>query len=462
MARPRDPLAKRNENETFTGAEVRRRVEKLAASKRAKVVRTDDEFDVRNLLHDIRPPMSSQTAYTWTIEQIQSARDDQMRGKFDKPAKMAKSMRTDDAIFVAWTNRLAPQIGLSVVVKGKGAIRKEGESLFGQEGVGVTPGAVSDVHEILVNHGVSIGINEWTPRRDGSRVDVKLRPWPMQWVRYDDVKRTLVTRIDGTGPEVPITHGDGRWVVFSKHEEEPWTKQACILPAALVWSRHALGHRDWVAASYSQSNSKVKGELPPEFAFFDKDGSLTPQALGFLEILKSAAGVEAMAAIVPPGAKMDYLTNPSTAYQIWTDLITNAERAAARIYLGTDGTLGAPGGAPGVDIMALFGVANTLGEGDLRCLTRGIREGVIEPWAAINFGSSEAAPTRDYVIPDADAQRTAIDFAERMDAFNAGVAAAKANGFLIDQAYVDGLAESYGVPAPTVAPTQADVLLPTT
>lgn len=450
MARPRDPLSKRNENETFTGSEIRKRFEKLAASKRAKKVRTGEEFDVRNLLASIRPPLTSQAAYSWTLEQIQAARDDQMRGKFDRPSKLAKSMRTDDAIFTAWTNRLAPQLGLSVVVKGKGAVRKEGEALFGQDGIGTTPGAVSDAHEVLFNLGVSVAVNEWSPRPDGSRVDVKMHAWPMEWVRYDDLKRTLVTRVDGVGGEVPITHGDGRWTVFSKHEREPWTKQACILPAALVWSRHAFGLRDWTAASYSQGNSKVKGELPPEFAFFDQDGSLTPQAVGFLEILKAAAGTESLAAIVPPGAKMEYLATPSNMHQIWTDITNNAERAAARIYLGTDGTLGAPGGAPGVDIMALFGVANTIGEGDLRCLSRGIQEGIIDPWCAINFGSSEAAPTREYVIPDADAQRVSLDFADRMDKFNAGIAAAKANGFVIDQPYVDGLVEAYGVPSPTL------------
>lgn len=332
------------------------------------------------------------------------------------------------------------------------SIGGEGEALFGAHGVGLRPETRQDILDELVNHGVAIGHNAHKPREDGSRVDIEVQHWPLEHVRWDDHRRTLMTRVDpATGmSEVPITHGDGEWIIFRKTLSDPWTKHAAVLPASLVWSRHAFGIKDWAAASYSQGNAKVKGELPPEFAFFDKDGSLTPQALGFLEILKAAAGVESMAAIVPPGAKMDILANPSTAHQIWTDIVNNSERAAQRIYNGTDAALGSPGGAPGVDILSLFGVSNTLGEGDLHALERGFQEGAIDVWAAINFGDSLLAPRFSYLIPNADEQTARTDYSARLHAFLDALEKFQALGLVVTPEYLALLAERYDVDPPGV------------
>lgn len=429
-----------------------------AASKRARKLRDAAEFDSGRLAAAVNPPKTNVGAVAWSLADIFSARDQQMAGRFYRAARLAESMRTDDALAVAFENRLAPQRCIPVCIKpAKGAraasISNEAEALFGQNGVGLRPETLADIHGCLVNHGVAFGVNVATPREDGSRVDVEMHAWPIEYVRWDSFKQCFVTQTE-EGPEEDIVHGDGRWVVFSEHEHEPW-KYGALLPAAVVWARHAFAIRDWSKASVSHGNAKVFGTMPEGVALQNEDGSLTDEAAGFLELLKAAASADTPAGIKPFGSEIDYLTNNSTAWQVWQELVTNAEKAAARIYLGTDGTLGTQGGAPGVDIQALFGVALTRVQGDLACLERSILTGVIEPWCAINFGDSTLAPSRVYEVPDADEDARRASFATRNQALFADVKAAKEAGFAMTPEYVADLAKQHGVPAPPIAAASA-------
>lgn len=431
-----------------------------APSKRARVVRSASEFDAGRLSAAINPPKTNTGAVAWSLADIFSARDQQMLGRFYRAARLAESMRTDDALSVAYENRLAPQRCIPVSIEpAKGAraasIANEAEALFGQKGVGIRPETIGDIHGCLVNHGVAFGVNVATPREDGSRVDFEMHAWPIEFVRWDSYKRCFMTQTED-GPEEEIVHGDGRWIVFADHELEPW-KFGAILPAAAVWARHAFAMRDWSKASVAHGNAKVIGKMTEGVALQKEDGSLTPEAAAFLEILQAIGAGDSPYCIAPAGSEVQYITNTSTAWQVWQELVANAEKAAARIYLGTDGTLGTQGGAPGVDIQALFGVAITKIQGDLATIERAILTGVIEPWCAINFGNSLLAPRRAYQIPDADEDARRASFATRNAAFLADLKAAKDAGLVLTQPYVDEIAKQHGVPtfALPVAPAPA-------
>lgn len=436
-----------------------------ARNKRARKVRQREEFDSVKLAAALTPPTSTQGVYSWSLANIRAARDAQLTARFALAARMAESMRSDDALFVAYQNRLAPQKCIGVeIVPAKGArgeaIAAEAEALFGAGGVGIRPDTLADIHGCLVNHGVAFGVVVQTPRLDGSRVDVEMKMWPIEHVRWDPLERCYMTRVDPGSPdndcaaygEEPIAHGDGRWVVFQNHDHEPWKQEACLLAAALIWARHANAIRDWAKGSSVHGNAKIIGELPEGYTID------SPEGAAYLELLRVVASVDTPYGIKPKGAGLDYIQNTSNAWQVWAELILNAEKAAARVYLGTDGTLGSQGGAPGVDIGELFGVATTLIQGDLAALTRGIQTGLIEPWCAINFGDSALAPSRRYMMPDADADAVRKSLSERQMAFFDALDRAERR-FTIDQDYVNKLAKDYGVVPPVlkvaapVAPT---------
>lgn len=392
-----------------------------------------------------------------------------------RPVQLAAAFRTCPALAAPFKNRLAPERVLGIeLVPAKGArgeaIAREGEALYGQKGVGFAPGARADILGCLVNHGIAIGVNAAVPREDGSRVDFLHSYWPLEWVRWyptwlneDGTRGALLTQVDPETPEgavesgspfstslVPIVHGDGRWTVYQQHQEKPWTQDAALLWAALLWAANAHANRDWSRGSTSHGNAKVVGEMPEGMALADESGQLTPQAKAFLDLLQAIASLDMPVGIRPAGSKTDLLTNNSTAWQVWKELADKTDKYAARGYLGTDGTMGSQGGAPGVDIAALFGVATTIVQGDLACMERGVREGVIEPWTAVNFGDSSLAPQRRYMIPDADTEAVIKAYGERSKAFHEDIEKRKAHGYVLDQAATTALAEKYDVIAPVL------------
>lgn len=428
-----------------------------APSKRARRVRSSSEFSIARLRSQVRTVTAAPRAYAWTLVDIVAARDDQLRGSFKRPAGLAESFRTDDALFTARENRLAPQRAIKVELRpckgAKPSTLAEADALFGQDGIAVDAETRRDIHSCLVDHGVAFAVNEITVREDGSRVDFAVKYWPIEWVRWDSVKRAFVTQIEGAAEEV-ITHGDGRWIVFRIGEHEPF-KNGTLLAAALVWARHAFALRDWAKGSVAHGAAKVVGEMPSGVALQKADGTLSDEAAAFLELLRAIGSGDAPVGIRPAGSKTEFLTNTSTAWQVWNELTLNAEKAAARIYLGTDGTLGSQGGAPGVDVQALFGVASTKVQGDLGAISRGLQTGAIDVWHAINFGTSIGAPRHSYLIPDDDADAARLSTERRRAAFFADMKAAREEGFAIDQKYVDDVARKFGIEPPSLPPPAA-------
>lgn len=459
----------------------------MGKKKRAAKIRKSDEFSPARLRRPPRPPALPSAAYSWTLETIMNARDAQIRGQFRTPVQLATSMRTDSALHVARRNRLAPLRCLGVAIKPgqgprAGAIAGEGEALFGADGIALSRETVASINGDLADHGVAIGYNDWTPRPDGSRVDLVHHVWPLELVTWDAQQRQLYTLVEpGTEPNggrssllQPIVHGDGTWVVYQAHELQPWRQDAAILACALVWAAHAFASRDWSRGSASHGNAKVIGELPAGTPLQDTDDdgnvSISTEASAFLDLLEDVAGLDVPVGIRPTGAQVEYLMNTSRAWEVWERLITATERAAARMYLGTDGTLGSMGGAPGVDIAELFGVATTVIQGDITAIESGIRTGIIEPWGAVNFGDSAAVPSRKYLITDPDEQRVREEEQKRRDetakneaAFCAAVSARRGAGFEVTQQWADKLADELGVERLQLAATQSSgiVLAPT-
>lgn len=479
MGRPRNPLSDRNRNKTFTGEEVRRAIETLGASKRAKVVRERADFDSRELQAVLKSPFIPPAAYSWSLPDIVQARDQQIVGRFRLPARLAESMGTDDALFTARGVRLAPVQSLDVeILAGRGPkadkIADEASALFGLNGIAISSETVTTIRAHLADHGVAFAAVTWRGRGDGSRIDPQLVAWPIEFVWWHVIQGCYYTQVrhldaeppdpptgglympsvaTGFMPLEPIIHGNGRWIVFSKAELLPHRLDAALLPASLVWARHAFANRDWNKGSSAHGNPKVVGELPEGTPLADAEGALTAEAAAFLTLVSAVASQESPVGIRPSGSKIDYMTNPSRAWEVWKELAEASERAAARIYLGTDGVLGAQGGAPGVDISQLFGVATSKIQSDLACIAKGLQTGLISPWCAMNFGDDVAAPTRSYVFPDADEMRVREDFGKRNGAFLADVKAAKDAGFTITPEWVAACAAQHGVPVPTLAAT---------
>lgn len=411
-------------------------------------LREKDEFAGANA---VAAPRREKGIFSWSLETIRLARDEQMRGQFKNPVMLARAMRTDDALFTAYHNRIAPQMAIEAILVAAPGARGERARAKALTSCIVPKATLAGIQGTLANHGIAIGYILQETNEEGTRTDFKLTEWPLEFVRYDETRECLVTRVRDGAAEVPIVHGDGRWVVFKKYDDRPWTQEACILPGSLLWAAHAEGIKDWASASKSHGQAKIVGELPAGMSL-QSSAALTPEAASFIQMLQDMVEGEIGAGIRPAGSKTDFLSNGSTAWQVFSELILDRKKAAAYIYLGTDATLGAQGGAPGVDISALFGVATTKIQGDFAAIQDGLRTGFYEPWTAINEGDSRNAPTLVYQIPDTDTEQQVEQLAKRRTAFFAALEQYTKAGMVVDQETVNKLAAEHKVCPPTLAP----------
>lgn len=420
----------------------------VALARFAGRIRTADDFPVANTAV-ATPKRRLLPNSDWTVEKIRLARNAQLRGDFHEPVRLAEAMRTDDALFTAHTNRLAPQEAIETKLIPSPGVRGEAVQRNALLGVVVQRTVLSSIHSALIDHAIAVGYIERETSDDGTAIMFRLKVWPLEFVKWNPFTEQLETTTREGGFRIPIIHGDGFWVVFKKYDVLPWTQDACLLPAAMIFPMHTLGISDWASASRSHGQAKILGKLPTGVALQGKDDSgavvLTPEAQGYLNMLQDIVSGDAGAGIAPFGSETDFLANGSTAWQVFAELIQNREKAAMRVYTGTDAALGSVGGAPGVDISTLFGVATTRIQGDFEVIEQGLNTGVYQPWTALNYGDSRLAPRFSYMLPDPDAEsKSAEQAAKRTRLFDALDRMRKLN-LTITQATVDALAADYGV-----------------
>lgn len=399
------------------------------------------------VVNGTRSPRRPVFTTSWTMEKIRAARDAQLRGDFKLPVQLAESMRTNDALFVAYHNRIAPQSSVGARLIGHDSARGLAvkNKCLRQT---VTPRSVlASIAGTLADHGMAIGYNKHIPDEYGTSISFRLTEWPLEHVKWNESLQLFETATEG-GPRVPIVHGDGRWTIFSKFEDRPFSKEAAVLPGSFVWAAHTEGLGDWANTSAAHGRSKIMGELPEGMVLQDEDGNLTPEAESFLRMLQDIVNGESAAGIRPAGSTTEFLEASSTAWQVFKELILNREKAAARIYLGTDAILGSVGGAPGVDISTLFGVASTKVQGDFEAIESGLSSGFYEPWTAINCGDSRYAPSLKYQLPDPDEDRKSDDEKKKLDRFFEIIEKMRTNGFEVNEEAVNDVAARVGLKNP--------------
>jgi hypothetical protein len=406
---------------------------------------------IKPTMHVTAPVRKQGGGYTWTLQEIRSARDAQLRGQFDMPVRMAEAFRTNDAMFVAYQTRVSTQSAIKLMWQPANTEPGRVACARAEHAIHVPQHTRESILGTMANHGLAIGYVEHATVDDpeyGPTVCMTLTEWPLEHVRYNPSTCTLETRTREQG-QITITHGDGRWVVFRKFGVAPWTQDAAVLPGALVWAAHGGCLSDWAGSSYSHSQAKTIATLR-EGVPLGKDGALSPEATLALDTLTALLCGDSPAAVLPAGATAQILYNGSTAWQVFKELGLDRGKAAQRVYLGTDAALGSQGGAPGVDIQALFNVASTRIQGDLEALERGFREGMILPWAEMHGVERADLFVLTYAVPDSDGERRSSQEAAAIERLAAMSKAMKDTGLEVTQETIDALVQVLGVSVPCV------------
>lgn len=404
------------------------------------------EYSAAELVRTHHSPLAGRTQPgSWDLEAIRAARDALRRGDFRRAAPLAQAVKTDPAVFGALLNRIAPHRGLPREFEADGVrVRNEAIRTFGGDVAGSDYVSDVDAFEHLAQIGCFVEQIRWTPREDGGRIDARLEPWPMSCVWYDDHRAELVTMTKKG--IVPVIHGDGKWVVTRYDTAEPW-QWGAVKAVAMIFAARAHHLRDRSLNSETHGEAKFIGTLPPDEELEDEDGEEFEELVLSLRNKRSGG-------LIPAGAKVEMLESMSQMWRIFQDAITSIDKDIARAYLGQDASLNNEGGNY-IKSALLFGVRNDIVEGDLGARAQALNTGLFRPWSILNFGTDRNVRMR-WAFPDADQDARREQYGQRFDAFNRTVKEAKANGFEVDQAFVDMLADRFGIDAPTLAEVETE------
>jgi hypothetical protein len=397
-------------------------------------------FNTQRLLQALTPQSRYSSLYAWDLEQVRAARDAQMLGDFRLSAELAEAAKTDASVFSALLNRLAPHKGLPIRFAGsRRRIVAEAERI---RPLALPRSAINDAFEREVMIGVGIAQIHWTQlEQDGrvARLVPTLVPWPMRSA-YVERHTGDLKAITDMGA-VDVVHGDGKWVVFKQHSQEPW-QWGAAKAIALSWVDRAFGIRDRSQNAETHGMAKILAELPADVELDSPDGLAVQELVETLRYSRSGG-------VFPSGTVLQLLESTGQGWQIFRELIRGDDSDIARVLLGQDGTVKNEGGNY-IKATQLFGVRNDLVEGDLSGAADALNTGFWRPWSMLNFGIEDAVTMSwEFPDPDQDARRSSL--AEHTRSYNEAIGAYRGNGFIVDQQFADALAAEFGVMAPSLS-----------
>jgi hypothetical protein len=400
---------------------------------------------------EVKPPRAKTDAYSWDLESIVSARTAQLDGKFERPHSLSVALTTCGEISIARRARCKALTAVATKLVPHGGARGRAVMKRAAAGCSVTPEVIADLLLCLVDHAIAFGYVRQTTLPDASGVDFALTYWPIEHVEHDKQRDVIRTRTEADGWQ-DIVHGDGRWIIFRKSDRRPWqTDDACLLSSCLVWAGIAEGNADWTSSIRAHGLARILATLPPEEPTRDKDG-ITPAVNALMTMLTDLLSGDSPVGILPGGVTAKFEANPSNAWQVFDTFGANRGRLAARIYTGSDAILGQANDAPGSDLSKLFNVASTLTADDAKAICSGLDVGFYQPWTALNTGSTQYAPSFEFVLPDPDLDRSRLETATGYERLAAALARMREQKLEVTQGVVDLLAVTLGVsPAPILA-----------
>ncbi len=298
----------------------------------------------------------------------------------------------------------------------------------------------------LVAWGVllGIGLGELVPstelREPGDRAVPRLKVWHPQWLRWQwDIDQWFLTTSQG---EIPITPGDGRWILYTPYGiNRPWAF-APWRPLSFAWVLKQFALHDRARASEVYGSAVRAGKAP--------QGARESARRKFLTDLRAMGrdGVQ----VFPEGWSLELIEATGRTWPIFKDSIEWADRAMSTTLAGQSVTSEGTSGFANASIFQ--SIALTFIEFTAISASRCLYEQGTRPWARANFGSPKEAPFGYWdTTPPEDKEALAQGLGFLGDAIAKLDQALRASHKRVDAA---ALAQKFGVPlldgaAPAVA-----------
>jgi hypothetical protein len=403
--------------------------------------------DVAYLSHafEALPPISLSS---WDVQRIRVARDEHALGIFSTSALLADAMLTDARIAAGLMQRLGPLLGIPRLVEGgprwngKGlteTVRAEAEQMFAPESPAAPPGTLAAGFVSTCMMGFAIIQNVWRPRKDGSRIDIEARPWPLQLSNWNEaLRRYQVSTTEGL---ITVEPNDGKWMVIEPRGPRSFLFGA-LRALALVWADRAYAQRDRSNHSAAHGSMSIVGTLPAGIATDSPEGQAFRKAVQMLQRARSGL-------VKTNGTLVETFEPKTLAWQIFGQIVNSTNSDIMLELTGiTEGSVYKP-------ISQLDGVRYGLVRDELGAAAAIYNEGFLKPWALLNFGDEDAVPRFSWAIPDPREQERLDALGRRYAAFYETIEGLVKAGFDVTQDVADRIAERFGVEAPKLKPPKA-------
>ena len=376
----------------------------------------------------------------WTPAQVRNALLDADTGMMRTAADLVEAIMGDDRVQGVLATRTHGLLGLPMQFFGDPDAVAQLEGVRHLEGQPAIPG---DWHRMFPQAelarfaawGILLGVAvaERVPddeREIGDPAAPRMRVWHPRWLRYQwDIDQWFLTTAAG---EVPITPGDGRWILYTPYgSTRPWTMGAWR-PIAFAWVMKQFALHDRARHSEVQGSPARVGRAP--------QGATDKMRRRFLSDLR-ALGRDA-AFVLPEGYEYSIVEATGRTWEIYGAQVEWADRAIAITLAGqfvtTEGTKGFSNGDIHNEIRL------ELIQFTAESLTECLHDQGLCPWAAENFGSARRAPhARWDTSPPVDKQTLATALATLGDAITKLDAALTASGKRVDAL---AMANRFGLP----------------
>jgi phage gp29-like protein len=384
-----------------------------------------------------------QTFGVWdSVQLVQAALADLEQGTFLNAAILVDAMGRDDRISATLSSRVNGLLALRLTFRpgidnGKGIkIADDLEASWPQM---FPDGELARLLKWGRMVGAAPGELTWStvdaPKGGaGKRWLPQMKVWHpqfMQW-RWDWRDYSLVTMSDGIQR---IETGTAHWTLYTPQGRYPAWQDGLVRALAIPFLIRWWAYRDWARYSEKHGLPIFKAKVPKGADERIKDlffNSLS--ALGNENTVKLETGDPDQGDF-----DIDLLEPTANTWEGFRGLIEQCNSSIAILLLGQNLTTEVKGGSLAASSVHERVRADFL-SADAQTLATFIREQILKPWAAFNYGDPELAPYPSWAVdPPEDTQKTAQTYL----ALGQAIAALKTAGAPID---VRAILEQQGVP----------------
>jgi phage gp29-like protein len=396
----------------------------------------------------------------YTIDLVRRVIDAHVGGDFRSSAPLADALLRDPTVYAALLQRIGPLVGLprtvnaSTYFQGKGQSKRAADEAQRVVDTKLTASVRAPWYVSTATMGFAAAQLIWTPREDGSFVDVAVKAWPTEctfWNRWD--QKYYATTREGW---IEIERGTGKWLLFEPHGDESY-RWGVLRAVALRVADRAYALVDRATHSQTVAAPTPVGTMPPSVTTKSPEGKAMKVELANLQ--NPRAGI-----LMPHGADVKPFEARFPAHEVFAAIIDSDAKEIVRAILGQDATVekGSTYVAP-----VFEGVRFDIVEQELECEHDELKIGLWDPWCMVNFGTTDVAPDVCADVPDARQAERSKEIAARHEAFNKAITAYKLNHFRINKATVAALAAQYNVNPPpydeaaaaaAVAPVESETI----